>query len=73
MKKGDKIIWDSGFGYELGTFVKERGVMHHTSLVNLTTGIVQGEVSHSISEILPYSREKQHELNVKYFNTQKQL
>jgi len=65
IKVGDKIIWDSQFGYEIGIFLGN-GNQYNTYLVNLTTGIVQGEVSHSINEIKLFSIELIDKLNKKY-------
>lgn len=62
---GDKIIWDSNFGYEIGIFLGW-GNQYNTYLVNLTTGIILGEVSHSIDEIKLYSDELKDKLNKKY-------
>lgn len=66
MKKGDKIIWDSHFEYELGYFLSDNGVMFNTYLVKLVTGIVHGEVSHSINEIKSYTPELHQEMIDKY-------
>ena len=66
MVKGDKIIWHSHFGYDVGYFVGDKGVLDGTVLVDLRSGIVQGVVSHSKSEILPYTKELQAELANKY-------
>lgn len=44
MKKGDKIIWDSGFGYELGYFIEESDhIIYNTYKVKLDTGITNGK------------------------------
>jgi hypothetical protein len=64
-KKNDKIIWDSHFGYEIGYFIGE-GVMYNTFEVDLITGVVHGSVSHSKSEIHPYSEELVEKLTNKY-------
>ena len=66
MKNGDKIIWDSGFGYEIGYYRADEGVMYGTCLVDLRTGIAIGEVSMSKIEIHPYTIEKIAELTAKY-------
>lgn len=53
---GDKIIWDSGFGYEVGYFVKPKGTHYDTHTVDLKTGkYVQGMLSVAPYEIKPYS------------------
>lgn len=66
LKRGDKIIWDSGFGYEVGTYVNSRGVMYGTCLVDLVTGIIHGEVSHPHKNIFHYSDELAEKLSKKY-------
>lgn len=64
-KKNDRIIWDSSWGYEIGYF-EETGATVGTLKVDMITGIVQGLVSHPISEIKPYSKELVSELTKKY-------
>jgi len=56
MKEGDKIIWNSGFGYELGTYISDKGVMYDTVLINLETGVAQGKLSVPIHQIIPRSK-----------------
>lgn len=65
-RPNDKIIWDSGFGYEIGYFLSENGVMYNTYSVEIITGICTGEVSNSINEIKPYSKELIKELSKRY-------
>ena len=69
MKKGDKIIWDSHFGYEVGYFSNEKGVMYNTSEVDLVSGIVHGKLSVTSYEILAFTKEIVESLNVKYNKT----
>ena len=67
MKKGDKIIWDSHFGYEIGYFIEESNEnMYNTYKVDMITGIVTGEFYHSKNEIYLYSSAKQVEMQEKY-------
>ena len=67
MKKGDKIIWDSGFGYEIGYFIKDSSYnTYHSYQVNLITGIIEGKCMFSQSEIHLYTEEKQLEMKNKY-------
>ena len=47
----DKIIWDSGFGYELGYFKNNNSKCK----IHITTGIVQGELSVDRSEVYAYN------------------
>ena len=66
MKKGDKIIWDSGWGYDIGYFIGESKTQYHHYKVNMVTGVVQGECTYPISEIKPYSEELIKELRERY-------
>jgi len=43
MKKGDRIIWDSGFGYDIAIFVSSGGIFK-TSKVEFCSGIQCGKV-----------------------------
>jgi hypothetical protein len=63
--KGDKVVWDSHFGYEIGYFLGE-GVMMNTYLVDVCTGKITGECSYSKDEIHPYTNELIDFLNIKY-------
>lgn len=65
MKTNDRIIWDSGFGYEIGYF-KGDGIFDHTVKVDMVTGICTGHVSHSKHEIKPYSEELVQQLTERY-------
>lgn len=39
-----KIIWDTGFGYEIGYFIREADdIMNNCVIVNLLTGCETGE------------------------------
>ena len=53
-KKGDRIIWNSHFGYDIGYFIGE-GVMYYTYSVEIVTGKYPGEMSLPVNEIHPYS------------------
>lgn len=58
MKKGDKIIWDSGFGYDIGYFIEEtEGFMYNTHRIELITGGITGEMLVSKYEVKKYSPE----------------
>jgi hypothetical protein len=66
VKKGDKVIWDSGFGYELAEYIGE-GVMYYTYNIKLLTGICSGmDISHRCNEVYAYSKEKHDEMKLKY-------
>lgn len=65
LEPGDKIIWNSNSGYEIGYYLGI-GNQYATLLVDLITGICTGNVSLSESQIKPYSKELVEELNEKY-------
>lgn len=56
---GDKVIWNSGFGYEIGTFVEEKN-MYGCFTILLCSGsfrdtkiqIYTGEVQHYSKELI---------------------
>ena len=67
MKKGDKIIWDSHFGYEIGYFIGENdNVVYNTYKVELITGIVTGVTSRSKHEVIPFTDEALKQMIKKY-------
>jgi hypothetical protein len=66
MKKGDLIIWDSHFGYDVGYYSKEEGVMYDTCEIVLVTGVSEGKFSASHHEVKPFTKEKIEELNQRY-------
>ncbi len=65
--KGDKIIWDSFFGYELGHFICESDeTMYNSYKVDMETGTVQGECLKSKQEVKPFNEETMKEMVKKY-------
>jgi len=66
MKKGDFIIWDSRFGYDIGFYSNEKGVMYNTCEIYLITGISSGRFSASHHEVKPFTKELVEELNERY-------
>lgn len=67
MKAGDRIIWDSGFGYEIGYFIEDgEKQMYNSFKIDLVTGVVQEETLRSKDEIIPYTLENQNQMKVKY-------
>ena len=67
MKKGDKIIWDSGFGYEIGYFIEDtEKQMYNSYKIDLITGVVQEETLRSKDEIILYTKENQSRMKAKY-------
>ena len=63
--KGDRVIWDSHFGYEIGYFIGE-GNQYNTWLIDIITGICVGECCHSKIEVHKYSDELIDKLTKKY-------
>ena len=61
----DKIVWNSGFGYEIGFFLGD-GWVYNTYLIEIMTGISTGEYCYSKEEIYKYSDELIDELTKKY-------
>lgn len=66
-KKGNKIIWDSHFGYEIGYFIEDsHNQMYGSYKIDLTTGVVQGESLRPSSEVIPYDDKMINEMIKKY-------
>lgn len=65
MKIGDKVIWDSNFGYEVGYFLGDSNAYCQYS-VDIISGKYRGKASVSQSSIKPYTEELIEELIVKY-------
>lgn len=69
MNKGDKIIWDSGFGYEIGHFISVGKIGYNAKnnfRVNLVTGIATGKIEHSNNEIIVFDEENNNKMFEKY-------
>ena len=67
MKEGDKIIWDSGFGYEVGYFIEDGDKkMSNTYVIELVTGVEKGRTYRSKDEITIYTLENQSQMKSKY-------
>lgn len=65
IQKGDRIIWDSHFGYDIGYFIGN-GNQYNTYRIDIITGRFPGEVCHSKDEIHLYSESLVAELTAKY-------
>lgn len=61
----ERVVWDSGFGYEIGYFLGE-GNWYDTWLIDVRTGLIIGECSHSKSEVFKYTTELINKLTAKY-------
>ena len=67
MEKGDKVIWDSGFGYEIGFFIEESdNYMYNSYRINLTTGVVTGSTLRDKDRIIPHTEENIKQMEFKY-------
>src|SRR6185312_2967284 len=62
---GERVVWDSHFGYEIGYFLGE-GVMMNTYLIDVCTGKITGNCSYSQNEIHKYTYELINSLTKKY-------
>ena len=65
LKRGEKVVLDSGFGYDIGYF-NGAGKNYYTYSVEMVTGLVQGNCSYPQSEVLRYTDELIVELTKKY-------
>jgi hypothetical protein len=65
LQKNDKVIWDSGYGYDIGYFIGE-GNSYNTYLIDMKTGIVRGECSYPKNKIYKHSDQLEMELKKKY-------
>jgi hypothetical protein len=65
IQKNDMVIWDSGFGYEIGK-LDGVGKTYNTLNVTLCTGIVQESSCYPENEIIKFSEAKLKELATKY-------
>jgi hypothetical protein len=70
IKSGDRIIWDSGFGYELGFFIEkvdeEKRIMNYDTRVRLYTGVIRDVTLKPCSEIHLCTTENLSKVNNKY-------
>lgn len=61
-----EVIWDSGFGYDIGLWLGEDKNQYYHDIIDLRTGIIYEPTSLLKSEIKPYSEELIKELTEKY-------
>lgn len=64
-ERGEAVIWDSGFGYEIGYFECDGNTMG-TYLIDIRTGRQPGLCSHPCSEVYKYTDVWIDELTQKY-------
>lgn len=66
MKKGDEIIWDSNFGYDIGIF-RDDAPSYNNCIMEFRSGARVGELgSVSKSQIHPYSKELVEKSTLRY-------
>ena len=61
----ERVVWDSGFGYEIGHFLGE-GNSYDTWLIDVRIGLITEPCSHSKSEVFKYTTELINKLTIKY-------
>lgn len=69
MEAGEKIIWDSGFVYDIGYFIETNEKFYFNNFdtkVELITGVVQGEAYRISNEILPGTEKNLNLMYAKY-------
>ena len=64
-KENDNIIWDSGFGYEIGTF-KGKSNCDDNYVIDLKSGNILDKISVPFNEVFLYSDELIFKLSNKY-------
>lgn len=52
-KTGDKVIWNSGWGYDFGIYQRPSESWEGTHVVEMTSGVVRGENSFFLYQLLP--------------------
>ena len=74
-KKGDKVIWDSHFGWDIGTFVQDNSTPYYeytlfyntVRIINNTAKWFHGEeIVIDKQEVFPYSEELAKQMAEKY-------
>ena len=65
-KNGDPVIWDSGFGYELGFYIEEGDFMFNSYIIDIKTGNRKGNTMISKDDIRKWSQSLVEELSATY-------
>ena len=65
-KKGDKIIWDSGFGYDLGSYVSKGNPYCSITIINHTGLCPEQEQAVWESQVLEDTWENREKMLEKY-------
>jgi hypothetical protein len=67
LAKGQRVVWDSGFGYDLCLFVEESTTQYHSYKVDMVTGNLKGQNNtFSKDRVKPYTKELIQKLSQKY-------
>lgn len=67
MEKGDKILWDSGFGYEIGYYIGESSVYFHVTVSLISNKYSEnGDCCFVKTDIIPYTEEDSKRLSDEY-------
>lgn len=66
MKPGDKVIWNSGFGYDIGILIDESPAMYNWTIELKTGKYIELKISVSKNTVFIYSEELIEELYKKY-------
>lgn len=61
----EPVIWDSGFGYEIGYFLGE-GLSDNTYQIDQRSGLITEPNSYPKNEVFKYSNELIEKLTAKY-------
>lgn len=62
----DEVIWDSGSGYDIGTFIRSGPTYYHYT-IRMRSGVKNNDdLSVLETEVKPYSKELIQELSKKY-------
>jgi hypothetical protein len=65
IKEGQKIIWDSSFGFEIGEFLKYLNDDAECE-IDIKTGTICGPMNVYSSEVIPYTKENHENIRQKY-------
>lgn len=67
METGDKIIWHSGFGYDIGYYVGESDdIMYNSYEIELVSGIILGKTLRDKDQVVPYTASTMTEMVEEY-------
>lgn len=68
--KGDKIIWNSGYGYDVGVYVRElkekEMIFSEGAVVELKTGTIHGTLWVNLNELISYNKNNHNKMVKRY-------